>query len=165
MTEANVTAAIGLGANLGDARQTVHDALVWLGQTPFVEVLRTSPVIRTKAWGKTDQPDFYNAAALVRTGWSARELLVWLQHLENEAGRVRRDKWGPRTLDLDLLFWGEEIIEEPGLQIPHPGIPVRPFVLEPLVQVAPEWRHPETGLTPQQMLDHLAAEARSEVCR
>lgn len=137
-------AAVGLGANLGDAAATLHDAIAELARLPGSTLLRASRLYRTPAWGRTDQPDFINAVALVETGLAARDLLDALLSIERSFGRVRLDgeRWGPRTLDLDLLLFGDALIDEPGLRVPHPHLHERAFVLLPLAEIAPELRIP-----------------------
>ena len=137
-------AAVGLGANLGDAAATLRDAVAALARLPASTLLRTSRLYRTPAWGRTDQPDFINAVALVETDLAARDLLDALFSIERSFGRVRIDgeRWGPRTLDLDLLLFGDALIDEPGLRVPHPHLHERAFVLLPLAEIAPELRIP-----------------------
>ena len=140
-------AAVGLGANLGDAAATVHraiDALASLSSTP----VRASRLYRSRAWGRTDQPDFINAVAVIETTMSARTLLDHLLAIEREFGRTRivGERWGPRTLDLDLLLHGDAIIDEPGLRVPHPHLHERAFVLLPLAEIAPDARIPGIGV-------------------
>ena len=140
-------AAIGLGANLGDAAATLREAIAELARLPDTELLRASRLYRTQAWGHTEQPDFINAVALVETAVPARELLDALLAIERDFGRVRVDgeRWGPRTLDLDLLLFGDAVIDEPGLRVPHPHLHERAFALLPLVEIAPQLVIPGIG--------------------
>ncbi len=144
---APATAAIGLGANLGDAAATLRDALLAIDGLPQTRLLRASPLYRTAAWGNTDQPDFVNAAALVETALSPRALLDALLDLERRFGRRREagPQWGPRVLDLDLLLHGSRVVDEPGLRVPHPHLHERAFALLPLAQVAPDMEVPGRG--------------------
>jgi 2-amino-4-hydroxy-6-hydroxymethyldihydropteridine diphosphokinase len=137
-------AAVGLGANLGDAAATLREAIAELARLPDCALLRASRLYRTPAWGRTDQPDFINAVALVEAGLEARDLLDALLSIERSFGRVRLEgeRWGPRTLDLDLLLFGDAVIDEPGLRVPHPHLHERAFVLLPLAEIAPELRIP-----------------------
>ncbi|HRN61807.1 MAG TPA: 2-amino-4-hydroxy-6-hydroxymethyldihydropteridine diphosphokinase [Luteimonas sp.] len=144
-----VVAGIGLGGNLGDARATVLAALSALDSLPDTRLLRASRLYRTPAWGVTAQPDFINAAALVETGLDAQALLAGLLAIERDFGRVRAtdgsDRWGPRTLDLDLLLYGDAVIDAPGLRVPHPHLHQRAFALLPLAEIAPDADIPGVG--------------------
>ncbi len=154
--EARVTAGIGIGANLGDPEQAVWDAIAWLRTLePGTRLVRASSPLWTAPWGKTDQPDFVNAVAIVETELPPRALLDVLLAKEASVGRVRTETWGPRVLDLDLLWWGDAVLDEAGITLPHPGIAERAFVLDPLAEIAPEWRHPRTGKTAAEMLVEL----------
>ncbi|MCW0451859.1 2-amino-4-hydroxy-6-hydroxymethyldihydropteridine diphosphokinase [Xanthomonas sacchari] len=137
-TPAPVQACIGLGGNLGDAAATLRAALAALDTLPQTRLLRASQLYRSPAWGREDQPDFINAAALVSTTLPAPELLQALLDLEHRHGRQRLpgERWGPRTLDLDLLLYAEAVIDLPGLQVPHPFLHERAFVLLPLAEIA-----------------------------
>ena len=145
-----VVACIGLGANLGDAAATLRAAQEALADLPLTRLLRVSRLYRTPAWGKTEQPDFINAAALLETRLPARDLLDGLLAIEREFGRTRAvdgsDRWGARTLDLDLLLYGDVEIDEPGLHVPHPHLHERAFALLPLVDIAPDAVIPGRGL-------------------
>ena len=135
-------AFVGLGSNLGDSAAVLHRALDALAALPHTRLVRASKLYRTPAWGVTDQPDFVNAVAMLDTALAPRELLTRMLAIEHEAGRDRRadgsDRWGPRTLDLDLLLYGEATIDEPGLHVPHPHLHERAFALVPLVEIAPD---------------------------
>ncbi len=142
-----VTAAIGLGGNIGGAAATLREALQALDALPRTRLLRASSLYRTPAWGNTQQDDFTNAVALLQTELDARALLDALLEVELRFGRDRAASppWGPRTLDLDLLLYGDAVIDEPGLRVPHPHLHERAFVLVPLAQVAPGLRVPGHG--------------------
>jgi 2-amino-4-hydroxy-6-hydroxymethyldihydropteridine diphosphokinase len=133
-------ACVGLGANLGDATAAVQGALQALDALPDTRLLRASRLYRTPAWGKTDQPAFVNAAAVLDTQLDARTLLDAMLSIERTFGRDRtaNERWSARTLDLDLLLYGEDRIDEPGLHIPHPHLHERAFALVPLVEIAPD---------------------------
>ncbi len=137
-----VQACVGLGANLGDALAAVQGALQALDGVPGTRLLRASRLYRTPAWGKTDQPAFVNAAAVLETTLDARTLLDQMLQIERDWGRDRAsdgsDRWGARTLDLDLLLYGPSVIDEPGLRVPHPHLHERAFALVPLVEIAPD---------------------------
>jgi 2-amino-4-hydroxy-6-hydroxymethyldihydropteridine diphosphokinase len=144
---APILAAIGLGANLGDAPGSVRAAMQALDEMPQTRLLRASTLYRTPAWGHVAQPDFTNAVALVRTGLWPRDLLDGLLAIERRFGRDREraERWGPRALDLDLLLYGDETIDEPGLHVPHPHLHERAFVLLPLAELAPDLVVPGRG--------------------
>ncbi len=133
-----IFAALSLGGNLGDVRAAFRFALERLALAPGVAVVATSSLYRTAPWGKLDQPDFLNMAALLRVTISPRALLDLCLSLERDHGRARLEHWGPRTLDIDVLTYGDQVIEEPGLSIPHPRLHERAFVLTPLAEIAPD---------------------------
>ncbi len=138
--------AIALGSNLGDSRATLEAALVDLDQSPGVQLLRRSSWYRSAPVGPP-QPDYLNGCSLLEVALSPEALLDCLQAIEGRHGRVRAERWGPRTLDLDLLLYGDLRLEGERLQIPHPRMAERPFVLVPLAEIAPDWRDPRSGLT------------------
>jgi len=146
-------AFIGLGGNLGDSVATLKAALRALDALPDTRMVRASRLYRTAAWGVTDQPDFINAVALLQTRRTPRQLLEDLLEIERHAGRHRlddgSDRWGPRTLDLDLLLFGDARIDEPGLHVPHPRLHERAFVLVPLAEIAPDAPIPGVGTAAQ----------------
>jgi 2-amino-4-hydroxy-6-hydroxymethyldihydropteridine diphosphokinase len=138
---------IGLGANLGDRERTIASALRALDADERTSVLRSSAAIETDPVGYEDQPRFLNAAARLETTRSARELLDLLLATERELGRVRGvgPRYGPRTIDLDLLLFDNQTFDEPGLQVPHPRLHERRFVLEPLAELDPRLVVPGKG--------------------
>ena len=142
-----VHAFIALGGNLGDVEITLAEALWAIDALPQTTIRSQSSFYRTPAWGNTAQPDFINAAVEVRTRMPVRVLMGQLLEIEKKFGRVRSpgDRWGPRTLDLDILMFGTEIINEPGLQLPHPRLHERAFVLVPLAEIAPALEIPGHG--------------------
>jgi 2-amino-4-hydroxy-6-hydroxymethyldihydropteridine diphosphokinase len=142
-----VTAYIGLGANLGEPERLIQQALDELGAEDGIEVLQVSTLRWTDPVGYVDQPRFLNGAAAVRTSLGARELLERLLAIERRLGRERGTgpRFGPRTIDLDLLVYGDERIDEPGLTVPHPRLAERRFALEPLAELAPELEIPGAG--------------------
>jgi len=150
-----VTAYVGLGANLGDPVHAIGEALHALGRMPQTELSRASSLYRSAPIGYAAQPGFVNAVAELRTSLSARQLLDELLALEALAGRRRSFPNAPRTLDLDLLLYGEERIEEPGLSVPHPRLHERRFVLEPLVEIAPQRIIPGHGLAVERLSEVL----------
>ncbi len=141
-----VTAAIALGANLGDREATIRRAVSLLNEHAGLRVTRLSDLMENDAVDSPPgAPSFLNAAALVETTFSARQLLDTLLDVERQLGRNRAERNAPRTLDLDLLLYGDMVIDEPGLQVPHPRMHQRAFVLWPLLQVAPRCTDPRTG--------------------
>ncbi len=140
-------AFLGLGSNLGDRERNLLRSLEALSRCEGIEVVRVSRFIETEPVGGPPQGPFLNAAAEVRTTLEPRELLRALERVERELGRVRGVPNGPRTIDLDILLYDERVVEEPGLVIPHPRMLGRAFVLDVLVEIAPERKHPRSGRT------------------
>lgn len=138
MTTPPVTAVLGLGSNLGDRQSAIGAALDALDARDGVRVLAVSALYETPPWGMTDQPAFLNAAAKVETEHSPRALLDAALGVERMLGRERRERWGPRSIDIDILLYGESRVEEEGLSIPHPRLAERAFALLPLLDVMPE---------------------------
>jgi 2-amino-4-hydroxy-6-hydroxymethyldihydropteridine diphosphokinase len=140
---------IALGSNIagpwGSSRETVLRAVVEIEQHA-IQVLKVSTLIETAPFGVTDQPNFVNAVSKIKTDHAPEKLMQILHSIENRAGRKREKKWGPRTLDLDLLDYNGQILNT-DLILPHPGISERNFVLVPISEIAPEWTHPITGKT------------------
>ncbi|WP_041284711.1 2-amino-4-hydroxy-6-hydroxymethyldihydropteridine diphosphokinase [Desulfoscipio gibsoniae] len=129
---------IGLGSNIGDSRAIIAEALKRLDELPGVAVGAVAPLYRTAPVGYVEQDYFINTVAEVSTTLTPRQLLDGLQQIENELGRVRVIRWGPRTVDLDILLYGEQTIDEPDLQVPHPRMGQRAFVMVPLADLNPE---------------------------
>lgn len=147
-------AYIGIGSNLGDRRANVETALRRLGEEPAIEVAAVSAVIQTAPLGgPPGQGDFLNAAATLATTLPPRALLERLQRIEADLGRTRTVRWGPRTIDLDLLLYEQRQIAEPGLTVPHPRMHRRRFVLAPLAEIAPDVVVPGTGKTVAELLE------------
>jgi 2-amino-4-hydroxy-6-hydroxymethyldihydropteridine diphosphokinase len=138
---------IGLGANLGDRKTTILEALRRLDEDEHTSLLRSTAPIETEPVGYEDQPPFLNAAAALTTTRSPRDLLALLLRIERDLGRVRGEgpRFGPRTIDLDLLLYGDVKIVEPGLEVPHPRLHERRFVLEPLSELDPGLSVPGRG--------------------
>jgi 2-amino-4-hydroxy-6-hydroxymethyldihydropteridine diphosphokinase len=134
-----VRAYVGLGANLGDRQATISEALRLLGEAEGVDVVAVSTLRETDPWGPVEQPPFLNGAAAVETTLAPRALLELLLAVERRLGRVREgERYGPRTIDLDLLLYEDIELGEPGLTLPHPRLHERRFALEPLVELAPD---------------------------
>ncbi len=148
-------AFISLGSNLDDRNNYLEKARSFLSD--FGEIKKESTIIETPAWGKKDQPDFLNQVILIETELSPQELLEECLKIEDKLGRERKEKWGPRTIDLDILFYDELILNKENLIIPHPYITEREFVLKPLNEIAPDFVHPVLGLTTKEMLIQISA--------
>ena len=139
-------AYVGLGANLGDREATIRRALALLDADPGVEVVAVSELRETDPVGLVEQPRFLNGAAALETDLAPRDLLDVLLGVERTLGRNRAGpRWGPRTIDLDLLVYGAEVVDEPGLRVPHPRLAERRFVLEPLADLDPGLEIPGAG--------------------
>ena len=148
---------LALGSNLGNREENLRRALVLL-EEKGLRILHRSSVRVTKPWGKTDQPDFLNQVIHVETTLSPHSLLELCLGIEAALGRVRREKWGPRIIDIDILYYDDRVISEPGLTLPHPHLHERLFVLEPLTEIAPDFIHPVLR-KPNTVLLHRAKDA------
>lgn len=147
-------AYIGLGSNIGDREENLRQAIGSLGETEGIEVRKESGLYETEPVGFINQPAFLNAVVEVETGLSARELLAATKAIEKRQKRERGPRWGPRTIDLDILLYDESVISEDGLTLPHPEASSRAFVLVPLVEIAPEVEIPPVGKA-KELLDGL----------
>ncbi len=155
-----LTAYLGLGANLGERRSQLQGARAALGASDGVRVTAASPLYETEpVGGPAGQPSYLNAVLQVETTLDCRDLLSLCLAVEARFGRRREEPWGPRTLDIDLLLCGAEVIDEPGLVVPHPRLHQRRFVLAPLAVLAPQLRHPVLGLTVCDLLAGLEDES------
>ena len=150
------TACIALGSNMGDKEQYLKGAISALDQIRGCHVTKVSSFLTTAPYGVTEQDDFLNGALLLRTLLTPKELLDELHRIEQEAGRERIIHWGPRTLDLDIIFYDDLIYGDDDLCIPHVEMHKRDFVLRPLHEIAPYWHHPVLGKTVHEMLEDLS---------
>ena len=144
---------LGLGSNLGDRESNLRHALELLGG--YIALEKTSSVYDTEPWGYRDQPRFLNCVCEGRTSLQPQALLEAVKKVETEVGRVPTFPSGPRLVDVDILFYGQRLVNEPGLEIPHPRLSDRAFVLVPLVEIASEHLHPGLGLTVGELLRRL----------
>jgi 2-amino-4-hydroxy-6-hydroxymethyldihydropteridine diphosphokinase len=151
-----VRAYVGLGSNLGDRAAHLLLGLSALSRLPKTHLLRLSPVYETEPVGPP-QPPYLNMVAELETELSPKGLLAEMLRVEKALGRERRERWGPRTLDLDLLLYGDLVLEEEGLSVPHPRLHERAFVLVPLLDLLPEGRHPLLGQSFAELLASLDA--------
>lgn len=153
-----------LGANLGEPLAQLRDAATAL-EKRVGTIKKTSSVYASAAWGVEDQPTFLNQVLLISTPLSAREVLQEIQQIENDLGRVRLQKWGARIIDIDILYYNNDVVDEEDLRIPHPYIAQRRFTLLPLVEIAPNYVHPAGQETNQELLqsceDHLPVQLLS----
>ena len=149
------TAYIGLGSNLGDREGSIRTALKMLAEAEGVDVARVSEIVETEPLGQADQPRYLNAVAELKTTLTAENLYKKLADIETALGRVCREKWAPRTIDLDLLLFGEQIISQAGLVIPHPQMHLRSFVLKGLCQLNPDLLHPITSVSVSELAARL----------
>ncbi|AUT01891.1 2-amino-4-hydroxy-6-hydroxymethyldihydropteridine diphosphokinase [Nostoc sp. CENA543] len=138
--------AIALGSNIGDSLTNLAAAIAELATIAGIELIAQSSWYRTKAVGPP-QPDYINGCIILQVTMTPQQLIATLLATEQKFGRVRQERWGPRSLDLDILLYDDLIINAPNLQIPHPRMHERAFVLVPLTEIAPDWLEPVSGLT------------------
>lgn len=150
-------AFVAFGSNMGDSLAIIRHALEQLKHLPGIKAIQESSIIETEPWGYTDQDKFLNGVIEINTWLPPESLLAALLDLENQAARKRTIKWGPRTLDLDLLFYDDLVCDSPFLTLPHPLIPQRDFVLRPMVEIAPWFVHPVRHQTMTELLERLEA--------
>ncbi|MGB9700300.1 MAG: 2-amino-4-hydroxy-6-hydroxymethyldihydropteridine diphosphokinase [Thermodesulfobacteriota bacterium] len=146
---------IGIGSNLGDSLANCRQAIQAIGAEKGNKIVACSSFYITEPVGRKDQNWFVNAVIAVETNFSPRQLIEFLMNIEENMGRKRKERWGPRVIDLDILFYENLICQEDNLQIPHPEMVKRRFVLQPLKDIAPHLVHPKLGKTVSELLDEL----------
>jgi len=154
---------IGFGSNLGDSIQICVAAVGRLRAHPLFRVRKTSSLYRTSPLMLADQPWFINGVVLLETDLNPEDLLAVVLQIEKDFGRDRQIRWGPRTLDLDLLAYGDRQVTLPTLTLPHPRLHERRFVLEPLLEIAPDWVHPTLNIPARDLLNAITEEGNSQV--
>ena len=130
-----------LGSNLGDRKLLLQQAIKCI-EEEVAPIIKQSAIYETQSWGKEDLPDYLNQVVLIQTELPAQIILQKILNIEWKIGRVREEKWGSRLIDIDILFYGNALIDEPGLQVPHPELHNRRFTLEPLAELTPDFIHP-----------------------
>ncbi len=156
-------AYLGLGTNLGDRKENLRKAIEAIALK--LSVCKQSSIYETAAWGYTDQPDFLNQVIEVETGLTPLRLLNFLKRTEVELGRIENFRYGPRLIDIDILFYDDLVKNTSRLQIPHPRIPERAFVLVPLNEIAPALEHPVLGKTITELLEDVPDKAGVRLCK
>ena len=153
------TVYLGIGSNVGDREEYIEQAIYLLSKTKGIKLVRKSSNYETEPEGQTDQPQFLNAAIQIKTMLDPYSLLSVVQETENALGREREVEWGPRTIDVDILLFGDVIVSDDKLQIPHPLLHERLFVLQPLAEIAPKVQHPILEKEIRELYDERKNEA------
>jgi len=149
------TVYVGIGTNLGKKKENIEKAVRMLKKVKGIDVILSSPMYKTRAYGNKKQPEFLNGVLKISTSFEPRVLLERLKSVEKDMGRLEEERWGPRIIDLDILFYGNEIIKKSRLTIPHPDLHNRWFVLKPMNDIAPEFEHPVKKKTIGKLLEEL----------
>lgn len=146
-----------IGGNLGDRTGHLQQAVAQIDKQ-IGKVEKISALYETAAWGHVEQPDYLNQALLVSTEMDARTLLETVLAIEHNIGRIRRQKWGARVIDIDIIFYNDAIINQPDLKVPHPQMQFRQFVLVPLREILPDWQHPVLHQSVSTLLENCTDE-------
>jgi 2-amino-4-hydroxy-6-hydroxymethyldihydropteridine diphosphokinase len=155
-------AYIGLGSNLGDKKSNIQKVIDIIREKKILKEIKVSSLFLTEPVGKKEQPDFLNLVIKGKTELGPFELLSSLLEIENNLGRKRKEKWGPRQIDLDILFYGDIILNQENLVIPHPELPNRRFVLVPLMELSPDLKHPLLNKNIRQLLKDTKDQSKVE---
>lgn len=148
-------AYLGLGSNIGDREESLRQALKKISEVPGITVIRISSRYETKPYGKTDQPDFINMAVELETNLTPLDLLEVVLGIEHELGRVRKETWGPRSIDIDVLLYEDLELDLTDLKVPHPEMHLRSFVIDPMSEIAPKREHPTLKMTIEEIKNKL----------
>lgn len=147
------TVYIGFGSNIGDRKKAIEEAFYLIEQNNM-RITKKSNIFETEPYGYIEQPSFLNGVLEIKTDLSCREVLEKLLYIEKEIGRVRKFKWGPRLIDLDIIFFNDEVYDEEDLKVPHPDMQNRNFVLEPLCELCLDFIHPVFKKTVEELFEH-----------
>jgi 2-amino-4-hydroxy-6-hydroxymethyldihydropteridine diphosphokinase len=161
----NNTAFIGIGSNRGNRKENCETAVRIIASHKDTAIVIKSSLYETEAWGEESQDNFLNCVAKIQTGKNVFDFFSLLQQTENKIGKQKEGFWGPRNIDIDLLFFGQEIINEPDLTVPHPFLHLRRFVIEPLSEIAPDFIHPTINQSIRALLKNLTDTKKvSKIC-
>jgi 2-amino-4-hydroxy-6-hydroxymethyldihydropteridine diphosphokinase len=149
---------IALGSNLGDREANIREAIRLAGEGGGLMVVKVSPLYESEPWGQEDQPRFVNAVMEARTGLKPHELLGYLKRIEAGMGREKAEKWGPRIIDLDIIFYGARVVKDEEIELPHPRAHERAFVMVPLSDIAPGLIDPLSGAPVSELAERLGKE-------
>ena len=161
--ERSIVCFIGIGSNVADPVSNCLESIDLIALFSHIRITKKSSLYRTEPVGLKEQKWFVNGVIEIKTKYTATTLLKILQQIESDMGRIREEKWGPRTIDLDILFYGQEVIKEKDLSVPHPELHKRRFVLIPMYEIAPYVIHPAFGISIKGLLSRLQDEGRVEV--
>ena len=161
----NNTAFIGIGSNRGNRKENCETSVRIIASHKDTAIIKKSSLYETEAWGEESQDNFLNCVAKIKTGKNVFDFFSLLQLTENKIGKQKEDFWGPRNIDIDLLFFGQEIINEPELKVPHTFLHLRRFVIEPLSEIAPDFIHPTINQSIKVRLKNLTDTKKvSKIC-